>query len=405
MIRKLTLNNFYSFKSPRTILFTVNKNAPQSSAYTRSVSGDRCSKINVLIGPNGSGKTNLLKAISFIKYFITQSYYQKIDEQIPFEPFHFDDAKNSTSIEIEYESEKVIYFYRLKLTKKRVIEESLHYLGKDNRFRYLFKRHLQQDGEYIYKSSKKFELGREIEKAIRPNASVISVGTQLNNKSCKLIFDYWNKVITNVVEIGMRSMLDNRILPAAVERAAKSFYANNELKNWADQIISSLDLGLLEVKVIKGVADHPNNDKDKTGFYPFGIHRGRTNKKHPLPIYYESRGTQCVYAILDLMLPVLKNGGVVILDEFDNDLHPHMVPVLFDLFLSKITNPNNAQLLVSSHSITILRRLDKYQIYFVEKNGFGESDIWRLEGIKNVRADDNFLNKYEAGTYGGIPRL
>ena len=43
--------------------------------------------------------------------------------------------------------------------------------------------------------------------------------------------------------------------------------------------------------------------------------------------------------ILSLILPVLQNGGIAIIDELDNDLHPHLQEI-FNLFRSEYTNPN-----------------------------------------------------------------
>ena len=82
-----------------------------------------------------------------------------------------------------------------------------------------------------------------------------------------------------------------------------------------------------------------------------------------------------------------------------------MIPALLDLFISKKTNPNNAQLIFSCHSIELMKKLDKYQVLLVEKDEYGYSHVIRLDEIKGVRSDDNIYAKYDAGAYGAVPNI
>ena len=82
-----------------------------------------------------------------------------------------------------------------------------------------------------------------------------------------------------------------------------------------------------------------------------------------------------------------------------------MVLALFELFIHPETNPNKAQLLLSTHSHLLLNKLDKYQIVLVEKNEVGMSEAWRLDEVLGVRSDDNYYTKYIAGAYGAVPKI
>jgi AAA15 family ATPase/GTPase len=124
-----------------------------------------------------------------------------------------------------------------------------------------------------------------------------------------------------------------------------------------------------------------------------------------LPIIYESSGTKQLFVLLKSILSALVNGGAVIIDEFDVNLHPEIVLSLFNLFIDPEINSNNAQLLFSTHSHLVLSRLDKYQIVLVEKNENGMSESWRLDEVTGVRADDNYFSKYIAGAYGAVPKI
>ena len=46
-----------------------------------------------------------------------------------------------------------------------------------------------------------------------------------------------------------------------------------------------------------------------------------------------------------------------------------------------------------------------HQMYLVEKNNNSESHVYRLNQIKGIRSDDNFLSKYMTGAYGAFPKI
>jgi AAA15 family ATPase/GTPase len=129
------------------------------------------------------------------------------------------------------------------------------------------------------------------------------------------------------------------------------------------------------------------------------------DKEHPLMFWHESSGTQGAFILLSRILPVLQNGGLVLIDELEADLHPHMLAPILDLFFSPKTNPHNAQIIFTCHSIEVLSLLHKAQVVLVEKDEHCESDAWRLDTVKGVRSDDNLYAKYMAGAYGAIPKL
>ena len=104
------------------------------------------------------------------------------------------------------------------------------------------------------------------------------------------------------------------------------------------------------------------------------------------------------------ILPVLEHGGIAIIDEIDNDLHPHMLPKMLDLFKFQHTNPHNAQIIFSCHTPEILNLLKKHQVYLVEKNDL-ISETWRLDEVIGLRSDDNTYAKYNAGALGAIPNI
>jgi len=102
---------------------------------------------------------------------------------------------------------------------------------------------------------------------------------------------------------------------------------------------------------------------------------------------------------------VLENGGLAVIDEFENDLHPLMLEPILDLFANPETNPQGAQLIFSTHAVEVLNLLEKSQVMLVEKDSNCLSTAYRMDTVEGIRNDDNFYAKYMAGAYGAVPSI
>lgn len=411
MILEYSINNFYSFKEENAVSFIVNKKSPCTDAYVTAENGERVTKILACFGPNASGKTNLLKALSFLSWFTNQSFNLKPDAKIPIQPFRFEnDNPVISSLSVDFVQMGIIYRYALKLSPDQIFNESLH-IRDSKGFKYLFKRDWNEDKKHFDFSTKNFGLPNSFGEFLnmRKNASTISLALQHNHQESKNIAEFWSKekISTNVREQGRDGHLDEEEVMYHIFQTAEYFHKHNEYKNKAEELLKRFDLGLSGIEIEEREVGTDKSGKPEKIPFPFGIHVGKDNSKHKLPLFYESSGTQNLFIILKKILPILqeKTGGIAVLDEFEVDLHPHMIPALLDLFISKKTNPNNAQLIFSCHSIEAMKKLDKYQVLLVEKDEYGYSRVIRLDEIKGVRSDDNIYAKYDAGAYGAVPNI
>ncbi|MEH1840702.1 MAG: AAA family ATPase [Nostoc sp.] len=91
----------------------------------------------------------------------------------------------------------------------------------------------------------------------------------------------------------------------------------------------------------------------------------------------ESEGTKKVFALAGPLVDTLKNGKVLIIDEFDARIHPLISRAIVELFNSNETNPNNAQLIFMTHDTNLLNNklFRRDQIWFTEKNRYGATDL------------------------------
>ncbi|MEK7721867.1 MAG: ATP-binding protein [Elusimicrobiota bacterium] len=402
MIHSFSCKNFYSFSDLVTVNFAVNDKAPDNDGYFRAPSGNRLSKIETVIGPNASGKTNLLKVLPFLKWLIVDSFVTNPTEPLPIKPFLFGESKKQPSeLLVDFEIAENIYTYRFVLNDKKILIEELKVRSKSDQkvtTKKLFIREWnEQTGSYSFES-KSFNLPKEF--PLRDNASIISTAIRLSHKESQDIVGFWQKVATNVVEPGW---VGDWLLRAGSQQLleALDFFSdgqNETLKKAAEKLLSRFDLGLESFSIKKEKKENSVSINVQVA-HSFG---GQTEY---LPMQYESSGTKQLFVLLKTILLVLNKGGVAVLDEFDVNLHPEMVRALYELFIQSETNPNNAQMLFSTHSHMILSRLDKYQIVLIEKNEKGASESWRLDEVAGVRADDNYYAKYIAGAYGAFPKF
>ena len=402
MIHKFSLKNFYSFKDENEVSFVVDKNAPKTNSYIKSAFDVRINKTAAVLGANASGKTNLLRALPFLSWFIRDSFSLKpnktiyYNEVVNVEQFLF--TKNDTNpinISVQFEIEKEVYKYNLCFATDRVVFEELR-IKKEKRFNKLFKREWEKRNKKYDFELSNYKLPTDFEKVLKDDASVISTANMFGHQLSVKIVKYWNNLIFNIAEFFEQSDYN-------LYNAAEFFYGNSKAKEKADKLLLQFNLGLnkIEIRELKH-----KNSKEKNFYIPVGLHKIKNiEKKFFLPLFRESRGTQNLFSLLEPILKVLDSGGMLVLDEFDADLHPQMIPELVNLFNSKIYNPKNAQLLFSTHSLQILNELDKYQIFFTEKGDDGASEVWRLDDIKGVRPDDNYYAKYISGAYGAVPNI
>jgi AAA15 family ATPase/GTPase len=404
MIHSFSCKNFYSFKELTKIDFVVNKKSPQNNGYFESDSGIRLSKTETVIGPNASGKTNLLKILPFLKWLIINSLYSSPNASLPIKPFLFGSEKNKdTELSVDFEIDNDVYVYKFILNDKRIILEELKLKNKTSEkitTKKIFSRKWDKKNNEYKLDDKKFNLPKGFHNSIRDNASVISVASRLNHKESLKIFNFWKNVETNVIEAGW---IGDHLFSNASKQLVDAFdffseKENDQIKKQTEKLLSQFDLGLDSFEIKKEKKENGLNINVRVA-HSFG------DEKEYIPMQYESSGTKQLFLLLKNILLVISNGGIAVLDEFDVNLHPEVISALFDLFMQPETNPKNAQLLFSSHSHQILSKLDKYQIILIEKNEKGESEAWRLDEVTGVRADDNYYSKYIAGAYGAVPKL
>lgn len=392
MLHSYAFSNNQSFRDRVEVNLTVSNKACMTNWMAETETGERVSKLLAIVGPNGSGKTALIKPMAFLGWFISESFQSKIDAKIPVTP-HFANQNEPSEFECVVDFDGKLWKYILKCTRDKVLFEAL-YLKKE-RYNYIFVREWSEDSQNYKVKQQDFGLQAKIAKSVRKNVSLISWAAQYGAALAVRMAS--NNVISNVYVLG-RVPVNER----TIEFATQHFVHHEHQKKLMNKLLSSWDLGLTGVDIVEVQDDH--KESTKKSWLPIGNHRSG-GRMYSLPFAFESSGTQGAFVLLYRLLHTLEFGGLAVIDEFENDLHPHMIEPILNLFASKDTNPYNAQLLFTCHAIEILNILEKCQIMLVEKNDDCESSAIRMDNIQGIRNDDNFYAKYNAGTYGAVPNI
>lgn len=337
-------------------------------------------------GANASGKTSALKIFAFIIDFAKNSFLYSPEARILFDPY-FDDASPSEFYAEFKIANGIEYRYEAILQTDHIVNEKL-LLIKETAEETVFERNTDSiTSNELYDNTAKVIL--------RKNASFISTLHQYAIKEIEPIYDFFNKNAINVTYTGLRYEI-RRDVPAISE----FYFFHADALDFTKKLLKRFDTGILDVAI--SFREDENNNKL---YFPIFSHADNGTVKK-LGIDSESTGTRALFINLLFYYITLKSGGVLLLDEFDINLHPDILPHLIQLFTNPEANPNNSQMVFTSLNLDILDILGKYRTYLFEKEN-GEAFGYRLDEPKTniLRNDRSVSAPYKRHLLGGYPKI
>lgn len=371
-------------------------------------------KSAVIYGANASGKSNFLTAMSAIEYMVKESINFKLDEDIlPYEPFMLDETmkKEPVEFEIDFINNKTRYIYKIIFNKKEFLYESLFFYPKTQKAK-LFVRDkdkLISYGEH-YKGSKRHELLK--------NQLLLSKAGATEIKCLADPYRFFSTYFCTHMIHG--SSYDHALIRSFAQLMAKNtdsrLHQNMRiLLKIADTGIS--DFTLAERNINNFKLPEEMSDKEKKELaeeYKYSIktiHKIFKEKectgKTDFKLGEESTGTIKLMAVGSLFLEALANGTTIIIDELDKSLHPKLTRALIQLFHSKKNNPHNAQLIFTTHDVSLIdiKLFRRDQIWLTEKNKFGCTEIFPLSDFTGLTKVKPLQNWYLIGRFGAVPEI
>lgn len=369
------------------------------------VAGVRVLKSAVIYGANGSGKSNFIDAIAFVKNLVMNSINYQPGQGIRQIPHKLDGFEKESSYKIQFITKGIRYVFGFSLRNMLVSEEYLYYFP-NNRQTKIFER----SGEKFSAGSKfrgKFSACKDV---LKPNRLLLSCAA--NFSTVQEVADAFIFFSNEIVVYG----------PANQENwmnySLHQMNSNSNMKAAVIAFLSELGTGIKDINV-----SIDQKELDSTELPPFLTDEFKAilvqNKVDAITakvkydsfetdlINEESTGIKKLFAILCPLIDIIINGKVLICDELESSLHESLVFGLVKLFVN--TNAEKyAQLIFTTHETGLLN-LDLFrrdQIWFTElSNKERSTDLYSLAEIKNVRKEENFGKGYIAGKYGAIPML
>ncbi|HCY64117.1 MAG TPA: abortive infection protein [Oxalobacteraceae bacterium] len=379
MLLEFGLRNFFSFKEGASLSLRLDANCPESISRKRDFTHVLCVK-----GANGSGKTQLLKGLAFLSHFCTNSFASEPEETIGVSSFY--DSEEPSQFYAEFKINEDFYRYELETTDTEVRRETIFQTKTRKR------KVLERIGNELTVKTRPFANLDKIK--IRKNASIISTAHQYELNELDDIYRFFNLMIANVHIGGLHEE------PMSMDTVSNFLATHEKVFGFVKKFIRECDVGVsnIEISTFK-------NREGKEEFFPVFFHKVN-GQDLPVIDMAESSGTKTLFRNLASYYYTLNSGGILIVDELDMNLHPHILPKLVNLFLDPEINSNDAQFIFSTHDSEILNMLGRYRTYLVAKEE-NESYVYRLDEIPGdiLRNDRPIRPIYNEGRIGGVPRL
>ncbi|TYQ18424.1 UNVERIFIED_CONTAM: hypothetical protein Cloal_0857 [Acetivibrio alkalicellulosi] len=402
-------------------------------------------KLAAVYGANAAGKSNLVKAMDFMKRTVISGLpeghtdkYCKINPENKSIGSYFE-------FEIKLDDKYYSYGFEVLLNESKFLSEWLLELTPDNKEKVLFTRDI---------SNGHFELGGSLNtkgllnkmkvyaEDIKDDSSTLLLYVMNQNKR-NLYQEYKNASILKEIYLWIKDGLDINYPDRPI--SDYSYMANTENVEEICRMISAFGTGITNFEMVnvpiekiasqlpkqlrnallanleKRTVEIKNNDKLKsTGiimrsdkdFFILSIDKNEKvtcktiqfshgEKNVLFNLAEESDGTIRVLDLLEILLSGENKTYVV--DELDRCLHPSLTYKFIETFLQKASK-SNIQLIVTTHESRLMDfdLLRRDEIWFANKRKSGETDIYSLEEY-NERFDKKIDKAYLEGRYGGVP--
>lgn len=412
MLVDLTVSNFRSFRDEQTLSFyaenpdahlTENIRYPVKEVDVLSSAG--------VYGPNASGKSNLLLALEALFWMVDNSHSLKENAVIPpFEPYKLDEntLKSPVGFSLEFVVEGIRYLYDIQYTKTEVVYERLRYYSvgeKRTTLALLYKRNKGDDWDSMSFGGH-FKGGARKIPFFKNQAYLSKSGNTPDAPDfIRKVYQFFASQVYFVKKGNIR-INPKWKTNAELVKGVSSFL------NALDDGISGLQIKKRDASKLRLPSDMPEEMKteiiDDFSHELFFERQAKSGYKALFALDEESDGVKSLIETFPLIMQVINNGNVLIWDELETSLHPHVAELVLSLFNDPEVNKNNAQLLFTTHNLALMNsnKMRKDQLWLVEKQD-GVSELISLDEFSSSQLKNNspFAKWYYDGRLGGLPSI
>ncbi len=417
MLLQFSVKNFKSFKEEAVLTMEASSDAslPENLTETDST---RFLNTAVIFGANGAGKSSLLSAIRAAVILIRHSNTRQVsDPLLEIVSFRFDPetVTEASSFEFVFLARGMKYVHGFSATRKEIQDEYL-YAYHSSKASTIFER--SNVREYRFTSS---ALKRELLPLVRFNSDnklFLATAAAWNSEAVKVPYLWFEQSIHVCPTDFEQLFLQNAPLFDQDE--------DQSLHKFALQLLYEADLDIddFEIEVKETDSSHMLQQSAAALYTSVPVKSDRRNRKvrietihsyehngQPvtcrLSLQEESAGTQYLFLLIPILKRAFETGETLFVDASDSNLHPLLLHYLISLFNSPDLNKAHAQLVLSTHGVSLLSMdsLRRDQIWFVEKDRkTGTSDLYSLDDFSSLK-DEDIRKACMIGRFGSIPDL
>lgn len=382
--------------------------------------------LTAIYGPNASGKSNLIAALSFAKKFITNGL--GVDEPIPVKRFKLDGNSEKRPLEMQFDLliNELIYEYKFSVTGREVFSESLSLINSSSR-KVLFSR----IGQSI-------ELGKGIKEdamlalsaqTTRSNTLFLTNSVLQNFKAFRTVYDWFDKTLLIENENSKYRFLpkcpNSTSAIKELSRLLEDFDTGvhkleTESIDAASLLIANEDLRHLRAHLKEG--EEVLFRHSLTGaLFVLSKAGDELEAKKVMASCKTPEGATITFSMEELsfgvnrlidLAPALLSlnhdpSRVVFIDDLDRGLHTHVTQSLIKRFLTKCNAVNRNQWIFTAHDVQLMDQalLRRDEIWLMGREPLDGSSLTALSEFTEIRNDHNLIRSYLIGRLGALPKV
>ena len=421
VLKSFLAQNFASFAEKMIFTCIADESKKEHQMNTFQIGDDVINKVSYIYGSNGSGKTFFCKILREIQKMIVLSplsmmknpqiktlfQNESLLKQVPCFAFDINYKGIPTTLGIDLIVNRITYHYEFSILDQKIVYELL--TKKYRRTEKILERTSPAFQDIILKSElKDFE---DTKKVVKEDALCLAMAAMLNNKLANTLVDaikginVFNMTSPRLHPGESKAFSDERILQYVkilqkADPTIRKIQVQYEEEEVARQKVESDDFEnreIIQTKTTVGV-------QSKHALYDNGIEIESGTDQIEF-FKDESLGTIKLFTTLPYLFDVLEEGGILVLDEIENGLHPSLVREMISLFIDEKTNPYHAQLICTTHQpLLVSENVKRDQVWILNKDKFGKSILKRLSDKNFSRTKVNLTNKILKGALGCNPK-
>lgn len=414
MLVEFRVENFRSLRDEQVLSLVASKDKTFEDTHTLETglkAAPRLVRSAAIYGANASGKSNLIKALQYMRGVVMESATViQPGQTYAVQPFRLDaeSANQPTEFEVTFILDGIRYQYGFAMTTQRIVSEHLlvYKAFKPQRW---FDRHFDEStGKDVYDFGPGLKGPKNLwEGATRPNALFLSMAVQLNSEALRPVFGWF---VGGLVILNEQAPLGPQVSIQMLKQA--------EGRKQICDFLSAADISIADIEVVTrkvpGQAVHFDLAAGKTEVRSEEMEEHQLRFSHVteqgralFDLMDESNGTRNLLFLAGPVMDILRKGLTLVIDELDTSLHTLLVRELVRLFHCPDVNTGGAQLIFTTHDSSLLDAQNLFrrdQVWFVEKDRDQVSALVSLSEF-SPRKNEALERGYLMGRYGAVPFL